>query len=97
MTDEQRLDRLERIVKLMIKAGLRARQEARERAREHDEKVNILIDSQMRTDAMLAALGESTDRRIAEVAAAQKITEQKVQSLADTVDRIINERRNGNP
>ncbi|MBV8858828.1 MAG: hypothetical protein JOZ02_17995 [Acidobacteria bacterium] len=91
MTDEQRLDRMERIVKLMIKAGLRARQQAREQ----NEKINILIDSQIRTDARLAALGESTDRRFAEVAAAQKITEQKVQSLADTVDRIISERRGG--
>ncbi len=86
MTEEQRLDRLERIVRLMIKAGLRARQETRERAREHDEKINILIDSQIRTD-----------ERMAELAAAQKVTEQKVQSLADSVDRIINERRNGHP
>jgi hypothetical protein len=86
MTDEQRLDRLERIVKLMVKAGLRARQEARERAREHDEKINILISSQIRTD-----------EKMAELAVAQKVTEQKVQSLADSVDRIINERRNGQP
>ena len=43
MTSEQRLDRLERIVKLMIKAGLCARQQSREQ----DEKINILIEMQM--------------------------------------------------
>jgi hypothetical protein len=50
MTDEQRLDRLERIVKLMIKAGLRARRQSCEQ----DEKINILIDLQMRNDEKFA-------------------------------------------
>ena len=93
MTDEQRLDRLERIVRLMIKAGLRARRESREQ----NEKINILVDSQMRTDARLVALAERTDRRFAEVAAAQKETEKQVQSLAATVEKVITERRNGQP
>ena len=104
MTDEQRLDRLERIVKLMIKAGLRARQETRERAREHDEKINILIDSQIKSDdrlkqdeERLAALSTKTDERFAAVAAAQESTEKQLKSLAATVERVLNERRNGQP
>jgi hypothetical protein len=66
MTDEQRFDRLERIVKLMIKAGFRARRTAREQ----DEKINILIDSQIRyeervrqNEEELRDNGESAKRR----------------------------------
>ena len=54
MTDEQRLDRMERIVKLLIKAGVRARQQAREQAREQNEKINILIEMQMRNEDLFA-------------------------------------------
>jgi hypothetical protein len=45
MTDEQRLDRMERIVKLMIKAGLRAPRQAREQ----NYKIDILIETQIKT------------------------------------------------
>ena len=120
MTDEQRFDRLERIVKLMIKAGLRARRQAREQ----DEKINILIDSQIRYEERvrrneddvkdhgetakqhaerLAALearakemAARADEQFAAMAAAQMSTEKQLQSLAAIVERIINERRNGN-
>ena len=43
MTPEQRFDRLERIVKLMIKAGFRARNQIREQG----EKINMIIDLQV--------------------------------------------------
>ena len=82
MTEEQRLDRLERIVKLMIKAGLRARQQSREQ----DEKINILIDSQMKTDERFAAM-----------AAAQAGAGEQLKSLAATLERILNQRGNGKP
>jgi sulfite reductase alpha subunit-like flavoprotein len=97
MTDEQRLDRMERIVKLLIKAGLRARQQTREQAREQNEKINILIDSQIKTDERLAALSAKTDERFAEMAVAQASTEKQLTSLAATVEWVINERRNGQP
>lgn len=93
MTEEQRLDRLERIVKLMIKAGLRARRQSREQ----DEKIDILIDSQMRNDERLAALSAKTDERFAEMSVAQAGTEKQLKSLAATVEWIIKERRNGQP
>ena len=63
MTPEQRFDRLERIVKLMIKAGLRARVQSREQ----NEKITIIIDAQMRNEERFARLAESqthTDRRL---------------------------------
>jgi hypothetical protein len=50
MTPEQRLNRLERIAKLMLRAGLRARSVVRE----HEEKLNILINAQIRTDELFA-------------------------------------------
>lgn len=144
MTDEQRLDRLERIVKLMIKAGLRARQQSREQ----DEKINILIDMQMKnderyekrfaenakrvrkneealaalaaktderlavqsaktdeklaalaakTDETLAAFASNVDASLAVVAAAQASVEEQLKSFMATVERILTERRNGNP
>ncbi|MDT7687705.1 MAG: hypothetical protein QOE46_464 [Acidobacteriota bacterium] len=55
MTSEQRLDRLERVAKLMIRAGLRARTQMRAQ----DEKINILIDLQIKNDERFAALAES--------------------------------------
>jgi len=50
MTPEQRLDRLELIAKLFVKAGLRARRQSREQ----DNKINILINLQMRNDEKFA-------------------------------------------
>jgi hypothetical protein len=125
MTDEQRLDRMERIVRLLIKAGLRARQQTREQAREQNEKINILIDSQIRYEervrqnedgikdysewakqhgerlAVLEAraieMAARADERFAAMAVAQENTEKQLQSLAATVERVINERMNGQP
>jgi hypothetical protein len=107
MTGEQRLDRLERIVKLMIKAGVRARQQSREQ----DEKINILIDMQMRSEERLrrdeerlmkneeglVALSAKTDERFAAMAAAQASLDETLKSFMATVERIITERRNGKP
>ena len=46
MTPEQRLDRLERIARLMVRAGLRARHTTREQ----DAKINIMINAQIKND-----------------------------------------------
>jgi hypothetical protein len=51
MTDEQRLDRLERIVRLLIKASYRSPQEIREQR----EKIKILIDRQLRDKELFMA------------------------------------------
>ena len=50
MTPEQKLDRLERIAKLFVKAGQRARRQGREQ----DERINILISQQIRNDEKFA-------------------------------------------
>ena len=117
MTEEQRLDRLERIVKLMIKAGLRARKQSREQ----DEKINILINLQMKNEELFAENEErfrkneerfrkneerfakneerfaKNDGIIEALAAAQARADARLDSFMKTVERIITERRNGNP
>jgi len=77
---EHRFDRDERILKLMIKAGRRARQHLREQdrlfqeQRAHvDEKFAALAEAQIRTEASIA----HTDKRL------------------DALIDIVRERRNG--
>jgi uncharacterized protein YigA (DUF484 family) len=82
MTPEQRFDRLERIVKLMIKAGLRARTQSREQ----DEKINILIDLQVKNEDRFAALAAAQVR----LTDSQSHTDQRLDSLID----IIRKERN---
>jgi ribulose 1,5-bisphosphate carboxylase large subunit-like protein len=111
MTEEQRLDRLERIVKLMIKAGLRARKTARGQ----DDKINILIDMHMKNEERFAKNFDDYEERLRkyeervgknEEAAAKNEerlvtlsarTDEKITALAATVEKFINERRNGKP
>jgi ribosome-binding ATPase YchF (GTP1/OBG family) len=50
MTPEPRLDRLERLAKLFVRAGRRARLDIRHQ----DEKINILIDLQMQNQELFA-------------------------------------------
>jgi hypothetical protein len=54
MTAEQRLDRLERIAKLFVTAGLRARRNMREM----DEKIKILIDAQIQNEGRVPKFDE---------------------------------------
>jgi len=83
MTPEQRFDRLERIVKLMIKAGLRARTQSREQ----DEKITILIDLQVKNEDRFAALAAAQVR----LSDSQTHTDQRLDALID----IIRKERNG--
>jgi hypothetical protein len=132
MTPEHRLDRLERILLLVVRAGARERKETR-------EKINALIDAHMRTEATLerfearsddfeahtqeflfrleeaqlhteealARLARGQDRlkaaqmrteeSMTRLAQAQASTDERLNSFIDTVERMIQERRNGNP
>ncbi|MDQ2975799.1 MAG: hypothetical protein M3R69_10365 [Acidobacteriota bacterium] len=75
-TAEERLDRLERIAKLLVRAGLRARREMRQQ----DDKITIMMDAQIKNED-----------RFADLAAAQKNTDRRLDALID----IIREGRNG--
>ena len=83
MTPEQRFDRLERIVKLMIKAGLRARVQSREQ----NEKITIIIDAQMRNEERFAR----NEERFARLAESQAHTDRRLDALID----IVRNGRNG--
>jgi hypothetical protein len=57
---EQRIDRLERVVRLAVRAGLRTRRDVR-------DQLAALTDAQMRNEERFAALAESqehSDRRL---------------------------------
>ncbi len=63
MTNEEKLDRLERIAKLLVRAGLRARREMRQQ----DDKITIMMDAQLKNEERFAQLAKSqkqTDRRM---------------------------------
>ena len=83
MTSEQRLDRLERIAKLVVRAGVHARR----REREQDEKINIIIDAQVKNEERFAKLAEAQT----ELAISQAHTDRRLDALID----IIREQRNG--
>lgn len=85
MTPEQRFDRLERIAKLMVKAGLRARRQSREQ----DEKIEILINLQMKNEDRFALLADA-QRELAE---SQSHTDRRLDALID----IIRDERHGKP
>lgn len=84
MTHEQRLDRLERIAKLMVRSGLKARRQSREQ----DGKINIIIDSQIKNEERFAALAQAQT----ELAQAQTELAQSQAKLAEghaeTGDRL---------
>jgi len=108
MTPEQRLDRAERIILMMAKAGHRARLECRVRSREQDEKINIITNAHMeaseilkglalgqaRLDAVQARLnadqaslnaGQTTlDKKMAELAESQKLTNEALQAFLNS-------------
>lgn len=77
MTPEQRFDRLERIVKLMIRAGFRARNQIREQG----EKINMIIDFQVENEQRFALLAE-----------AQTHSDRRFNALIDVVQRDRNGR-----
>ena len=86
MTPEQRLDRLERIAKLLATAGLRARSQFR-------KQYEILMDAQMRNEVRFERNEErfaQNEVRFARLANSQIHTDQRLDALID----IIREGRN---
>lgn len=104
MTTEPRLDRLERIAKLFVRAGLRERRSRREL----EEKINIIVDFQIRNEERFAKnedrfaknedrFAKNEDRfakltkTVSQLAQAQTRTERRLDSLI----RAIRRDRNG--
>ena len=80
---EERLDRLERIAKLLVRAGLRARREMRQQ----DDKITIMIDAQIKNEDRFAKLAQVQT----ELAESQMHTDRRLDALID----IVKENRNG--
>jgi pyruvate-formate lyase len=80
---EERLDRLERIAKLLVRAGLRARRELRQQ----DDKITIMIDAQIKNEERFAKLAQAQT----ELAESQAHTDRRLGALID----IVKEGRNG--
>lgn len=88
MTHEQRLDRLERIVKLFVKAGLRARSEGREQR----ERIKMLINRQIRNDDKFAAHEEKLgnhDEKIKILMDLHVDTEERFVRLAESQANLV--------
>jgi uncharacterized phage infection (PIP) family protein YhgE len=73
VTSEERLDRWERIAMLMARAGLRVR-------REQNEKINIIIDAQIKHEDRFA----QNEERFAKLAESQKLTDERFKQLAES-------------
>jgi uncharacterized protein YigA (DUF484 family) len=80
---EERLDRLERIAKLLVRAGLRARRELRQQ----DDKITIMMDAQIKNEERFAKLAQAQT----ELTDSQKHTDRRLDALID----IAREGRNG--
>ena len=93
MTPEEKLDRLERIARLMVRAGLRARREMRQQ----DDKITIMIDAQIKNEDRFADLAASLnqhDEKIAIMFNAQLKNEDRFAELSESqknTDRILAE------
>ena len=83
MTPEERLDRLERIARLMVRAGLRARREMRQQ----DDKITIMIDAQIKNEERFEKLAQAQ----IQLAASQAHSDRRLDALID----IVREGRNG--
>ena len=80
MTQDQRLDRAERMLILFVKAGRRGRKQAREQ----DERISIIIKTQQETEEIMKGLALSQARaanEMAELRRSQKLTDQALRDF----------------
>lgn len=83
---ERRLDRLERIVKLAVRAGLRERRGRREQ----DDRITALVDAQMRTDDRIITLVDAqthSNDRITALVDAQMRTDDRINAVVNVQTR----------
>ena len=90
MTPEQRLDRAERILVRLAKSGREARSEFR-------QKINILIDAQIRNEAAWRAESHAINDQIkslavaqAELTNSQKLTDRALRTFIDSLRKSQN-------
>jgi hypothetical protein len=89
MTPDDRLDRIERLAKLFVRAGRRARRDIRGQ----NDKINILIDLHLQNEERFARTEERfarteerfarTDQRFVELAESHAALSQRLDSLIE--------------
>jgi len=90
MTSEQRLDRLERIARLFVRATLRARRNMKEQG----EKIDIIINHQIAHDERIDRLNESIERTSSELSQSigqshSELSQSIVQSHSELSQSIV--------
>ena len=96
MTTEQRLERIERIAKLFVRAGLRERRNRRDL----DDKINIIVNYQIQNEERFAKneerFAENEERfaklteTVNQLAEAQSGTDRRLNSLIELIERDRN-------
>jgi len=81
MTPEQRFERIERVLGYFVREGRRWRV----RSREQDEKINILIHTQMETSEQIARNSERVSEQISKMSERVDRTSEHIEKLAADV------------
>ena len=87
MTLEQRVARAERMLILFVKAGRRGRSEWRKASHDQGDKINILIDMQMRYSEEWRARHREMDEKINILINAQIATEEQIKKTDEQMKR----------
>jgi hypothetical protein len=82
MTPEARLDRLEWVAMLLVRAGYRARNQFREQLREHDRLINHIFDLQIETEKKFS----QNEMRFEKLLESQSGTDRKLNSLIEIIE-----------
>jgi len=83
MTSEQRLDRLERIAKLFVRAGVRYRRDLRELG----DKLNIMVNAQIKNEERFTQNEAIFQTRSAQYEKRFNRDEERLAKLAERTDR----------
>jgi len=86
MNNERRFDRMERLLRLLIRAGKRGRT----RLNDLDERIGMLIDAQIKTEDQMHSMNEQSiamrdehDKRSREVFELFRLTDEKIARLTE--------------
>ena len=81
MTPEQRLDRVVRILGYFVREGRRWRV----RSREQNERINILIHSQIEIGEYITRVTAAHDKELAALERSQELTQQSLRAFFDRI------------
>lgn len=80
----RKVDRLERLVKAIIRTGRRLRTDLRAQ----EEKIGIVINTQIQTEDQLSSLRENVSDYTSELQEARKEIDQRLNDLTEAVNNL---------